>query len=147
MKVVVDSNILFSALLKADAKRAEIILNPAFNLEKISCYFLYIELFRHKEKILQVSKLSEEDILDVFYRLMKKITFINEETITDKDWQQAGQLTTGIDEKDTPFVALAISQQAVLWTGDRRLLEGLQARDFKYVTDTATLLTHLNLPQ
>ena len=145
MKVVVDSNILFSALLKADAKLAEIILNPAFNLEKISCYFLYIELFRHKEKMLRISKLSEEDILDVFYRLMKKITFINEETITDEDWQQAEQLTTGVDEKDMPFVALAISQRAVLWTGDRRLLEGLQAQGFEQVIDTATLLNHLNL--
>lgn len=146
MKVIVDSTILFSALLKADAKLAEIILNPAFTLEKFSCYFLYIELFRHKEKILRISKLSEEDVLDVFYRLIKKISFINEETIPDTIWGQAQQLTAGIDEKDTPFVALAISQQATLWTGDRRLLEGLQARGFEQVIDTAALLNHLNVP-
>ena len=56
MKIVIDSNILFSALLKADAKLAEIILNPSFRIESYSCYFLYIELFKHKEKKFHVCR-------------------------------------------------------------------------------------------
>ncbi len=120
MKIVIDSNILFSALLKADAKLAEIILNPSFTIEPYSCYFLYIELFKHKEKILRLSKLEEDDLLDSLYRLIRKIAFINEAVIPNEIREQAQQLTADIDPKDAPFVALAIYTESTLWTGDRR---------------------------
>ncbi len=145
MKIVIDSNILFSALLKSDAKLAEIILNPSFDLDKYTCYFLYVEIFKYKEKILRLSKLSEDDLLEVLYRLIRKIVFVNESTTPDAIWEQAKQLTAGIDTKDTAFVALAVYPEATLWTGDRKLLEGLQARGFTQVIDTATLLHQLNV--
>ena len=78
-------------------------------------------------------------------RLHKKISFINEEAIADDVWEQARQFTADVDEKDTPFVALALSYEAMLWTGDRKLIEGLKQRGFTQVVDTASLLAHLNL--
>ncbi len=143
MEIVIDSNILFSALLKADGQLAEIILNPAFQLNKYTCYFLYIEIFKYKERILRFSKLDEDDLLEVLYRMIRKIQFVNEDVITDEIWVEAQRLTDSIDPKDTPFVALALSLKATLWTGDRKLLDGLQANGFDHVIDTATLLKRL----
>lgn len=143
MEIVIDSNILFSALLKADGRLAEIILNPAFQLSKHTCYFLYIEIFKYKDRILKFSKLDEEDLLDVLYRMVRQINFINEDSISNEIWQQALQLTESIDTKDTAFVALALSLNATLWTGDRKLLVGLQAKGFEQVIDTNTLLSRL----
>ncbi|MBC7571387.1 MAG: DNA-binding protein [Spirosoma sp.] len=143
MEIVIDSNILFSALLKADGRLAEIILNPAFQLTNHTCYFLYIEIFKYKERILKFSKLEEADLLEVLYRMVKRINFINEDSIDAQVWQQARQLTDSIDTKDTPFVALTLSLNATLWTGDRKLLEGLQAKGFTDVIDTVTLVSRL----
>lgn len=145
MKIVIDSNILFSALLKADAKLAELILNPSFTIQGFACYFLYIELFKHKEKIVRLSSLAEADLLDVLYRLIRKITFINETVIPDEIRLEAYHLTADIDPKDAPFVALAIYADAPLWTGDRRLMDGLRAKGFMNVLNTADLLARLKL--
>ena len=143
MEIVVDSNILFSALLKADGRLAEIILNPAFHINHHTCYFLYVEIFKYKERILKFSKLEEADLLEVLYRMVKRINFVNEESIATEVWQQARQLTDSIDTKDTPFVALTLSLNATLWTGDRKLLDDLQAKGFADVIDTATLVSRL----
>ena len=143
MKIVIDSNILFSALLKPDAKLAELILNPSFTIQGFSYYFLYIELF--KERIVRLSSLAEPDILDVLYRLIRKITFINETVIPDKIRLEAYHLTVDIDPKDAPFVALSIYADAPLWTGDRKLIDGLRAKDFMNVLSTTDLLARLNL--
>jgi predicted nucleic acid-binding protein len=37
----------------------------------------------------------------------------------------------GIDVKDTPFVALAIELKLPIWTGDKKLKEGLKELGFK----------------
>lgn len=145
MDIVIDSNILFSALLKPDGKLAEIILNPAFSLSKYTCHFLYVEIFKYKEKILKFSKLDEEALLEVLYRLIKKIEFISEETIDVTVWQQAQLLTVSVDPKDTPFVALALSLNAQLWTGDRKLLTALRTNGFEQVLDTEDLLNYLKI--
>ena len=145
MKIVIDSNILFSALLKADAKLAELILNPSFTIQGFTCYFLYVELFKHKEKIVRLSSLEETDLLDVLYRLIRKITFVNETIIPDEIRKKAYELTADIDPKDAPFVALAIYADATLWTGDRKLLDGLQAKGFTQIISTADLLNRLKL--
>lgn len=86
MDIVIDGNILFSALLKADGRLAEIILNPAFPLTKHTCYFLYIEIFKYKDRILRFSKLEEDHLLEILYRMVKKINFINEDSISDEIW-------------------------------------------------------------
>lgn len=102
-------------------------------------------MFKYKERILRFSKLDEDDLLDVLYRLVKKITFVNEDTSSDEIWEEARRLTDDIDSKDTPFVALSLSLNATLWTGDRTLAEGPQAKGFSQVVDTPTLMNRLSL--
>jgi predicted nucleic acid-binding protein len=137
MKLIIDTNLLFSAISKPDGKIAEIILHPQFGLELIGCYMSYVELFKHKNKILKMSKLAEEELLQVMYQILKRIIFINEGSIDEQTFKGAYELTRDIDEKDTVFVAMSKHLGCKLWSGDKVLVEGLRKKGF-----TEALFTH-----
>jgi len=128
-KVVVDSNVFFSILLgKSDSLRDRLFSEKDYKF--YSCRFSIIELFKHKEKLISYSLLKEEEILEVFYSILKKVEFYNEDLITDSSLQEGFILCKDIDEKDVLFVSLAIELSALLWTGDKKLKEGLKSKGF-----------------
>ena len=133
MKIVVDTNILISTLMKADGAIGTFLLRDLQAHQKLSCYQLYVELFDKKEKILAYTKLPESDLLELLYLVLKRIEFINEDQISEASWQQADALTRDIDVKDISFVALTIESEATLWTGDKKLHRGLKAKGFERV--------------
>jgi predicted nucleic acid-binding protein len=130
MKIVVDTNIIFSALLKEDNRYARALIKNEDAHDFYAVYFTIVELFKHKERIKQFSKLSEEDILEVLYELLKHIHIINDDIISVPSWKAAMQLTHDVDIKDVPNVALTIELNAQLWTNDNELKRGLQAKGF-----------------
>jgi predicted nucleic acid-binding protein len=78
-KVVVDTNILFSSLRAKNSKLRQV-------LDREDCRFftpnfLMVEIFKHKERILQKSKITEEEVYELLYKTLHKINFVNEETI------------------------------------------------------------------
>lgn len=130
MKVIVDTNIIFSALLREDNKYANTIIKNDSNHDFYAVYFTLVELFKHKERIKKYSKLSEEDILEVLYELLKHIHVINDNIISNSSWKQAMHLVHDIDVKDVPNIALTIELEGKIWTGDIELIEGLRAKGF-----------------
>jgi predicted nucleic acid-binding protein len=130
MKIVVDTNIIFSALLKEDNRYARTLIKNEDAHDFYAVYFTIVELFKHKERIKQFSKLSEEDILEALYELLKHIHIINDDLISIASWKTAMQLTHDVDIKDVPNVALTIELGAQLWTNDNELKKRLQAKGF-----------------
>jgi len=127
-EIVVDTNILFSSLRAKSSKIRELL-----NREEYKFYtpnFLIVEIFKHKEKILWRTKGSEEDVYELLGLILHKITFVNEEVISIGNFIEAYRLCMDIDEKDTPFVALALDMEAELCTGDEELKRGLQKKGF-----------------
>lgn len=61
---------------------------------------------------------------------MQQISFVNEEFISLGNMIHAYKLCSGIDEKDTVFVALSLELEAELWTQDKELKNGLQTKGF-----------------
>ena len=140
MKLVIDTNLLFSAVIRPDGLIAEIILNPKFELQIIGCYFSHIELFKHKAKLVKASKLDETELLEVMYQIIKRINFINELTIPTEVFKKAYNLTKSIDDKDAVFVAMAEFLNCKVWTGDFELITGLRKKGYKKLISTKELL-------
>jgi len=120
---------MFSILLKDKSKERDVLFLSE-DLEFFSCRFAIVELFKHKEKISKFSKLTEDEILTSLYRLLKIINFYNEDLISREVLKKAYELCSGIDEKDTLFVALTLEINGYLWTGDKKLKEELISKGF-----------------
>ncbi len=126
--VIVDTNILFSALLNSQSSFAETLLNSKH--EFYVCEQILVEMFRHKDKIVKLSKLSENDVVHLYYVLLKRLNLFKEDLISQEHRQNAYELCRGVDETDTPHVALTLELDGLLWTGDKALKEGLKLKGF-----------------
>ncbi len=115
--VVIDANRIFSELIAANHQ-----LRRAFtSLPKtrfICPKNVFAEIFKHKERIADASGLSEPELLSLLH------------SIRLESWTEAWRLCRDVDENDTAYVALALDQDADLWTGDRVLESGLRRRGF-----------------
>ena len=127
-KVIIDTNILFSVLLRKENRYKFILFSK--NIEFYTCNFLFVEIFKHKDKIQNISNLNEDEILSQLETILSKITFIKEELIPKEIFNKAYLLTKDIDEKDTPFVALSIFLNGLLLTGDKKLKNHLKQKGF-----------------
>ena len=126
--VIVDTNILFSALLRDKSRFTELLLDSNYNF--FICEQVLVELFKRKEKILKASQLREEEIVRIYQILLKRINLYKEDLIAAEHLATAYELCRDIDETDTPHVALTIELGGLLWTGDKKLKEGLQRKGF-----------------
>jgi len=138
IKIVVDTNIIFSALLSSSSNIRQIITSQTFDL--FSCNSAITELLSLKSKILKYTKFETEKLEYLMHQIIKEIEFINERYISKEAYQKAWQLCKEIDESDTPFVALAIELKALLWTGDKKLFKGLKEKGFEDVISTQELM-------
>jgi len=143
MKLIIDTNLIFSSISKSDGRIAEIILNPNFHLQLTGCYFSYLELFKYKEKLIKASKLAELEFLDVMYQMLKRIHFFNEGMIPKEVINEAYKLTYDIDEKDTIFIAMGMHFEQKLWSGDKVLVEGLRKKGYNELILTHELVAML----
>lgn len=81
--IIVDANILFSALLNDKSGfRKTLLINPEYQF--FACESLYIELFSHKEKLIKSSKLKEEQVIELFRLFLKKINHFKEDNIAEE---------------------------------------------------------------
>ena len=74
-----------------------------------------------------------------FYTIFEQINFISEELIKSVKCSEAIELVSDIDEDDTPFVALALELNAFLWTGDKKLIDGLASKNTFCAKSTADI--------
>jgi len=139
MKVVIDTNIVFSALISSSSTIPDIIIAPFNNFEFYTSEYLFEELENHKNKLQKASKLTEEEINKAKTKLFKYIRIISLEIIPQEIWQEAEGLTFDIDPDDITFVALSIFLDAYLWTGDKVLYNKLKNKGFDKILLTSEL--------
>lgn len=126
--VVVDTNLIFSALIPKASKIREILLES--NLTFYAPNFLIAEIYKHKEKLIKNSKFNETGFYIYFNGIIDKIQFVPIDFISIESKQKAYDLCKDIDAKDTPFIALAIDLNLPIWTGDKKLKDGLRLKGF-----------------
>ena len=137
MKLVLDTNVLISALLKSSATRA-ILLHPSF--EFFLPEFGLEEIRRHKPELRKRSRLTE-DALDLLLSLLLERVAIVPAAVIEPHLKHAERLIGQRDPGDIPFVAaaLAIGNDG-LWSHDH---------DFDHITEitmwtTPQLIDHLS---
>jgi predicted nucleic acid-binding protein len=130
VKILVDANIVFSGILNSNGKIADLLINSSKYFTFISPEFLRYEIGSKYQKLMQLSGMDFSQLREAEYQVCKHITFISEEQITDKCWDDAYALVENIDKKDVHYVAYAKQFKCKLWSGDKKLQRGLTAKGF-----------------
>lgn len=139
MKIVVDTNIVFSAILNPESPIGQIILNGSKYYTFYSADQLKLEIVRHEDKIIKISGLKKDEFLRIYGLINSRIQFINQILINDNNFQKADDLTKDIDPDDLLFVGLALQFHCKLWSGDKRLINGLRKKEFIQIITTDEL--------
>lgn len=139
MKIVVDANIVFSAILNSNGKVGDLLINSKNNFNFIAPEFLRYEIKDKYQRLQSISALSIEQVMEAEYQVCKDITFISEEQINYKFWKEAHSLVHDIDIKDIQYVAYAKQFRCKIWSGDKKLFKGLNAKGFANIITTDDL--------
>lgn len=115
-KIVVDTNIVFSAILNANSNIANVILRPYSNFTFYSTSQLRIEIEIHRHKIKNLSGYSEVELDRIIELIYQNIKFIDVVLIPKEAFQKAEKLTNDIDIDDTEFVALTEFIKGKFWS-------------------------------
>jgi len=136
LKIVIDTNIIFSSLLSSNEKYLKLFNNYSFYAPN---YLIY-EIFKYKSKISKFSNLQLREIDEFFSFIVKRINFKNEIDLSVLSLKQAYELCYDIDKNDIAFVALTIELNGVLLTGDKKLYNGLKNKGFDKLIKMEDLL-------
>lgn len=144
MKIVVDTNIVFSALLNPVGKIGKILIHSRKHFQFYTCDFLKVELLKHRVKLLKLTRLTSEELNELEFLVTRNIAFINEELIPEETMVATEAVLANIDLNDTPFVSLTKHLNARLWTGDKVLISGLVNSKFIAVLTTQEISSLLD---
>lgn len=139
MNLIIDTNIVISALMSPTGWIARLILNRLDRSKLYAPRYLLIEIENHKGKIIERTGYTAEEFIELLQIITRKIEFIDDKLIPVTAFKKAYLLTKDVDEKDTVFVALAIHTNFKIWTGDKELTKGLKKKGFNLFISTKKL--------
>ena len=84
MRVVIDTNIVFSAILNSNSKIAKVILQPKSRFNFYAPEVLLKEINKHRNKILKITGYNESEFKIVSEMIIKKIRFIRLDLIDNE---------------------------------------------------------------
>ncbi len=145
MIIVVDANILFSALITPSGRLATILSNIQHPAQLVSGHYLIEELSRHHDKIVRYAKASDQDVNELKRLYLNNILLFDEAIISEKNWLEAEAMTADVDHFDVSYVALTLQTGGVLWTRDKKLSNHLRSVGFNHVMNSVELSSFLNL--
>ena len=114
MKLVIDTNIIISALIKEGITR-RIILSPF--IEFITPEYSFKEISKYENIIFKKAKLSHDD-----FRLIINIIFEKIQIIPKKEYEDKIKVAKNMirDVNDIPFIALYLASKSDgIWTNDK----------------------------
>jgi len=129
LKIVIDTNIIFSTLL-GNKKAFKLIFSDKYEI--FAPKMMLLEIFKYKEKI---QKYAKKDINIFFIEITKKIRIIDEEYLPFEIKKKAYNLCKDVDLKDTSFIALSLYLDAPLLTGDKKLIKHLKSKNFDKILE------------
>ena len=137
MEIVVDTNIIISALLKDGITRRILLLSP---FDTYTIVGAQEEIDAHKKELIHKSKITDEQfeyLIQLIFSKMSLISPVDIEPFRDI----AMEIMKDIDIDDAPFLALAMNLNSPLWSNDRHLKRQNEVQVFT----TREILSLLNI--
>ena len=144
MRIVVDTNIVFSAMLNTNSLIARVILQPKSKFHFYSTDLLSAEIQKHKGRLKQFSGLSDSELATSILLVTSRIRFIDATLIPPEILLKAQDLCGNIDIDDTEFIALTNHIRGKLWSGDKELQRGLKQKGWNKFISTQELYDIIN---
>lgn len=117
MDLVIDANVLFSALIK-DSFAYNLLFSGSFHI--FTPEYIFTELEKHKEEILKKTERTAEEFFRLLETLKRRIIIVPlEELVHYID--EAEELTP--DPYDMVYFALALKLSCAIWSNDKKLKE------------------------
>jgi len=143
MRIVVDTNIVFSAILNSQSWIGQILLHSDKSIKFYSPRYLQFEIQNHFQKIQKITKFIDYEVYELIDTLYPKIHFISEEFIHRESLILVDELTKDVDFNDVMFVALTLHFNGKLWTGDKVQINTLMQKGFSRFITTQELIEKL----
>jgi predicted nucleic acid-binding protein len=118
MKLVIDANIFFAALIK-EGSTAELLISD--KLQLFAPELLFIEFIKYEELILKKTHRSREEF-NLFLELLKEQIIIVPKKEIIPFMNKAEKISP--DPRDTVYLALAFALKSSIWSNDKRLKQG-----------------------
>ncbi len=115
MELVVDANVLFSALIK-ESFSYNLLFNEKFHL--FTSEYIFTEFEKHKEEILKKTERITEEFFRLIEILKRRINIIPLEELIPYI-EEAEKLTP--DPDDMTYFALALKLNCAIWSNDKKL--------------------------
>jgi len=88
-RIIVDSNILFSAILNLNSNIGQILINGQDYYDFYAPEYVRTELLNHKEKIKNIAKLPDDEFLEVYKLVLKNTTILNHSILREKNFKKS----------------------------------------------------------
>ena len=131
MKLIIDANIILSALIAPNKKTKELIFLD--NIQLFAPDFLRDEFDKHKNIICEKSSLNINDLNLLSQIIFSRIHFISFYKF-QKNIKRAIQICP--DPNDTEYFALALTLKYPIWSNDKKLKE----QNFIKIINTSELI-------
>jgi predicted nucleic acid-binding protein len=142
MRIIVDANIVFSAILNSNSRIGQVLLNADEGVEFIAPDFLLTEIHRHHQRICSIMGISLSEVLSVQHTVCSSILFISEEQIPLDIMEEADRLVSDIDPRTLFYIALANYFNCNIWSGDSKLIKGLHTKGFTRFVTMDDIISH-----
>ena len=117
MDLVIDANVLFSALIK-ESFSYNLLFSGKFHL--FIPEYIFTELEKHKEEIMNKTERTTEEFFRLVETLKRRIVIIPLEELVPYV-EEAEKLTP--DPDDMAYFALALKLNCAIWSNDKKLKE------------------------
>lgn len=115
MKIIIDSNVLLSALIR-DSTTRKILVNS--NWQFYYPEMSFHEIRKYKELVINKSGMTEEEYSTLLSKLLEYINLIPDEKIIE-NLNQAKNIMLKIDPDDVAFISACLSvKESVIWSDD-----------------------------